>query len=334
MDRARRAGITVSAVGLGSVQGGPVPVQTGSGAPNGYLTGPDGRLIISSKQEDVLKDGVERSGGIYIDGSRSDAARALTVYINTLSAESRLAGNRREPNPRWQIFVLAAMTSLALSRLMGFSRKDAPAGAVKAKNVLLTGLLCLILFSSCSGTRSKLLVLEGNFFKSRGYYTEAISSYLRALNYDDAVPYAEYGLGAAFFALDEDLAALERYRNAERSLLHRRADHFELRYRIHYNMGIIYFEQGEYAEAVQAFREALIIDGSRIEAKRNLELSLLTIARSSSPQASLPQDGEEAVMGDRSAGSSVLFEYLREKEQERWRNMEWDGESEPSRLDY
>ena len=348
VDRASRAGISVSAVGLGSAQGGPVPFESAaasiesgspravmSNAPDGFLTGPDGRLIISTRQEDVLRNGAERSGGIYIDGSRNDAARVLAGYINSLSAESTLTGNRREPNPRWQIFVLAAMTSLALSRLMGFSHKGVTASRMKARkgHVLAGGLICLILFSSCSGTRSKLLILEGNFFKSRGYYTEAISSYLRALVYDDAAPYAEYGLGAAFFALEEEVAALERYKNAERSLLHNQTDHPELRYRIHYNMGIIYFERGEYADAAQAFRDALIADGSRQEAKRNLELSLLTMARSISP-AYIPQDGEEENVEGQPLDKSVLFEYLREREQQQWRSREWDGESEPSGLDY
>ena len=345
VDRARRAGIGVSAVGLGSELGGPVPVEPGPNAPDGFLVGPDGRVIISVREEDVLRNGAERSGGFYVDGNRSDAARVLAGYINSLSAESMLAGNRREPNPRWQIFLLAAMTCLALSRLMAFGRRDTPEksrvsgkqGRLGKSGAVLAVLLCLFLFSSCSGARSKLLILEGNFFKNRGYYTEAISSYLRALAYDDVVPYAEYGLGSAFFALDEDLAALERYKNAETRLLYNRADysgHSELRYRTHYNMGIIYFEQGEYTEAAQAFREALIIDGSRIEAKRNLELSLLTIARSSSPQAYIPQDREEVVMEGQSSSSSVIFEYLREREQERWRNMEWDGEGESSGLDY
>ena len=335
VDRARREGISVSAVGLGSEQGGPVPFVEGPNAPDGFLAGQDGRVIISSRQEDVLRNGAERSGGIYIDGSRSDAARVLAGYINSLSAESRLAGNRREPNPRWQIFVLAAMTSLALSRLMGFSRKGTAASTIKARkdHVLLISLICLVFLGSCSGARSRLLILEGNFFKSRGYYTEAISSYLRALSYDNAAPYAEYGLGAAFFALEEEIAALERYKNAERSLLHSQIDHSELRYRIHYNMGIIYFEQGEYADAAQAFRDALIADGSRLEAKRNLELSLLTMARGISP-AFVPHDGEEESVEGRPLYSSVLFEYLREREQQQWRSREWDGESESSGLDY
>jgi tetratricopeptide (TPR) repeat protein len=75
-------------------------------------------------------------------------------------------------------------------------------------------ILLFSLFLSCRGTQGKLLILEANFLNTRGYYTEAISAYLRALNYKEAAPYAEYGLASAFFALEESDAALDRYLEA------------------------------------------------------------------------------------------------------------------------
>jgi Ca-activated chloride channel family protein len=329
IERARRTGITVSAVGLGSDEGGFVPVERGPASPDGFLLGPDGREVISLRHADSLRRGAERTGGVYIDGNRQDAARLLTGHVNSLAAETRLQGHRREANPRWQVFVIAAMLCLSLARVMGFSlRKQGKKARV------IPVLLCLVLFSSCDRTRGMLLVMEANFLNSRGFYTEAISTYLRALDFEEAAPYAEYGLASAFFALEEGEAALDRYREAKRSLDLKPENHPELRYRILYNMGIIYFEMGEYTEAAQAFREALVLDGSRVEAKRNLELSLLTITRGSQPQAAFSDDRTDSERESSALSSYVLFEYLRQKEQERWRNREWAGESDPSVLDY
>ena len=185
----------------------------------------------------------------------------------------------------------------------------------------------LFLFSSCARVQGKLLIMEGNFFTARGFYTRAISSYLRALAHEEVAPYAEYGLASVYFALGESAAALERYRAAKLSLQELNRDDSELRHRIYYNVGIIYFEKGEYHEAVNAFRNALIIDGSRIEAKRNLELTLLVIDRMSSQQAAdaaeITGDGREGP-GD----TTVLFQYLRQMEQEQWRNREWTSEDD------
>jgi Ca-activated chloride channel family protein len=164
-------------------------------------------------------------------------------------------------------------------------------------------------------------------------FTEAIASYLKALNHDEAVPYAEYGLAYVFSALDEGEAALDRYIEAEKFLLLNSEDHPELRFRIHYNMGIIYFENENYTEAINSFKEALKVDGSRIEAKRNLELSLLSIARSNLPQGTSPQEAEDGRQGS-GGGSTVIFEYLKDKEQEQWKSREWTGENSYSGPDY
>jgi Ca-activated chloride channel family protein len=175
--------------------------------------------------------------------------------------------------------------------------------------------------------------MEGNFFNSRGMYTEAIASYLKALDYSDAAPYAEYGLGSSYFALEEGKAALERYQAAEDKIRDlTRGRHSELQYRIRYNSGIIHFEEGDYEGAAKAFREALEIDGSRVEAKRNLELSLLTLARNPRSQAAAPPAHSGAEGGE--AGTSALFEYLRRKEQDQWKSREWQTGADSAGLDY
>jgi Ca-activated chloride channel family protein len=212
------------------------------------------------------------------------------------------------------------MSCLGGARVMGFSRR-------KGKH--LAALLCLMLFSSCAKTQGQLLIMQANFLNTRGYYTEAISSYLKALDYEEAAPYAEYGLASTFFSLDESSAALDRYNEAEKELALREEDHPELRYRILYNKGIIYFEKGQYGEAALAFREALKVDGRRIAAKRHLELSLLTEARRL--QAYSREGTDDSKEG---YGKPVLFEYIKAKEQEQWKSREWSGESDPGGLDY
>jgi Ca-activated chloride channel family protein len=213
---------------------------------------------------------------------------------------------------------------------MGFGLRK---GARRKSGAILSGLICLVLFFFFSKTQGKLLVMEANFLNARGYYTDAISSYLKALSYKEAAPYAEYGLASVFFALEEGETALERYREAGRILNDGQKDHPELRYRIHYNSGIIHFEKGEYKEAAEAFIEALKVDGARIEAKRNLELSLLSIERNQ-PRTASSRD----ITGSGSEGSAgvsaILFEYLSQKELEQWKSREWTGESESSGLDY
>ena len=344
VDRAGRAAVSLGAVGLGSAQGGVVPLGTVTGrvtvpaTPDGFLLGPDGNAVISVRQDDLLRAGAERSGGIYVDCGIEEAAAVLGAYVNSISSDSRLSGQRWEANPRFGFFIFAALLCLGVSRLMGYSYGNVRRRThILLHSSLLTPLflLCLVLFSSCRGTQGKLIIMEANFLNSRGYYNEAISAYLRALQYEEAAPYAEYGLASAFFALEESDSALDRYLEAENAL-EQREGHNELRYRIHYNRGIIYFEKGAYNEAAQAFREALKVDSSRIEAKRNLELSILTDTWRSPPaqvySSEVQDNAPDKVQED--SGSQVLFEYLRAKEQEQWKSREWLEESDLIGLDY
>jgi Ca-activated chloride channel family protein len=329
LKRLRSREISVCAVGLGSDTGAPVPVEIGPGTPQGVLLSADGRPVTSARRGNLLKNLAEKTGGIYVDGGRADAASTLERFLYSLQMESGIQGRRNEPRGRWLVFVLAGLISLGISRLLGFNVTGKPARQQdrlkKASPVSLAGIVLLSLLGiSCTGTRGKLFVMEGNFFNSRGLYTEAISSYLKALNYEDSAPYAQYGLGTAYFALEEGQAALERYSEAEKNLgTANREDHAELRYRLQYNSGVIYFEKGEFQAAAGAFRKALEISGHRIEAKRNLELSLLNLGRSQAPQpaatAGTPRTGREGA----NSGSSVLFDYLRIKERDQWKSVEW-----------
>ena len=123
VERARRAGIILIAVALGTAEGGHVPVDPGPDAPDGILLAEDGMPIISALRSEVLRHGADRTGGMYVSGSRNDAAQVIAGFIDSLYAETRLLRHRQEANPRWRIFVLAAMLCLAGMKLMGFTRR-------------------------------------------------------------------------------------------------------------------------------------------------------------------------------------------------------------------
>ncbi|MDR2785404.1 MAG: tetratricopeptide repeat protein [Treponema sp.] len=181
--------------------------------------------------------------------------------------------------------------------------------------------------ASCSQLPGKLRIIEGGFHHTGGRYAEAIDAYREARAYPEAAPYAEYGLGVIYLALDEDEAAINHFEAAALSLEDNGefppSEHRELRYRIHYNTGVIYFQRGDYAAAAAEFRQALETDGSHIEAKRNLELSLLSLDRRSRNETPLNEGT------DKSGGEEILFDYMRQKEREKWRSREWTEDENP-----
>jgi Ca-activated chloride channel family protein len=184
--------------------------------------------------------------------------------------------------------------------------------------------------SGDSGIPGKLLIMEGNFQNARGDHTGAISSYMQALEHTQAAPYSEFGLGSVYFALGEEKAALERFTQAEKMLeTSDSAANRELHYRIHYNTGVVLFSEGDFSGATESFREALKIDGGKKDAKRNLELSILSLARENVSGGG-KNDGENESGENR----AILFEYMRQKEFNQWKSREWQKEEDFSGLDY
>jgi hypothetical protein len=90
---------------------------------------------------------------------------------------------------------------------------------------------------------------------------------------------------------------------------------------------VVLFWEGDFEGAAAAFREALEADGSRPEAKRNLELSLLSWSRERERKNLGEGEGEGRDRLD------ALFRYLDLKEQNRWKSREW-GESPSLGPDY
>jgi Ca-activated chloride channel family protein len=168
-------------------------------------------------------------------------------------------------------------------------------------------------------------------------YTQAISAYLQALDYPEVASYAEYGLGSSYQALDEGKAARERYGAAEKALESgpgrtQPEGRRELSYRIRYNTGLVLFGEGDYEGAVEAFRGALEIDGNRVEAKRNLELSLLSRPPDKSPVSAQGEDGDGG--GEKQSRRHALFDYLSQKEQDQWKSQEWIEDTPSTGPDY
>jgi len=186
-----------------------------------------------------------------------------------------------------------------------------------------------LLMCGCSRMGGKLLVMDANFQNARGMYIRAISSYMKARDYAEAAPYSEFGLGSVYFSLGEEKAALDRFAEAEAMLeSFDPAASRELHYRIHYNTGVVLFSEGDFSGAIDSFRKALKVDGGKKEAKRNLELSIRSIAREDSSDGG--KNGDEG----ENESMTALFEYVRQKEYNQWKSREWQKEEDIDGLDY
>jgi Ca-activated chloride channel family protein len=310
IDRCAKDGIIVSSIAMGSDEGRPVPA---------YHSSP-GDLGFSRRNAPVMRMAAERTGGIYIDGSRDDAAGILAAHLNSLARDTGFGSRSTEPKEQRTLFIILAIITYGASKIFPLLPR------LSHSSLLFLLIICFPWLQSCS--QGKLFLIEANYLHSRGRYDEAIVSYLKAVNYKDAAPYAEYGLGITFYLLDEGNAALKRFEDSQKLLEgFISGEHRELRYRNNYNSGVILFGDGDFSAAAAAFKEALRTDPRRIEAKHNLELSLISLAGE-------PTGDNNPEMKQENRAMDILFDYLRQKEMQQWRSREWSVEEESSGPDY
>ena len=308
INRCTREGIIVTTVAVGSDEGKPVSGITGNNESAGE--------IISRRNAAVMQMAAERTKGLYIDGNTDNASYLLSSHLLSMSQGTGTGSSQNESKQRNTFFIILAIIAYALSKFYPLLSGNMKQGLIIT--------LVFFLFTSCS--EGKLLLLEANYLFSRGRYDEAVIPYQKALNFKDSAPYAEYGLGLSLYLLDERPAALNRY-NSSGKILETVSgnEHRELRYRNYYNSGIIFFEDEDYVSAANAFKEALRVNPSRVDAKRNLEISLMSIAM----EAKREKPSEE-----RSEAREVIFDYLKQQEQQYWKSGEWTNDEQYSENDY
>ncbi|MCL2808752.1 MAG: VWA domain-containing protein [Treponema sp.] len=313
-----REGIIINAVAVGSDEGQLVPER---------LNDPDAPMVLSRRDSLVMRTAAERTGGIYIDANRSDAASLLSSHLLSITQGKNMFNfdddGRKEPKQRRTLFIILAILAYGASKFVTRQSRQNPRSAQILPLVSIA--VFLLFFSSCS--EGKLLLIQANYLHSQNRYDEALNSYYEALNHKDAAPYAEYGLGLTYYLLDHDEEAIKRYNDSKKILeTLSGSEHRELRFRNHYNSGIILFENENYTSAALEFREALRVDPRRIDAKRNLELTLLSI--------SMTETKTENNSDNLTQQKEILFDLLRQEEQQLWKSREWTPEETFTGPDY
>jgi Ca-activated chloride channel family protein len=142
---------------------------------------------------------------------------------------------------------------------------------------------------------------------------------------DYLMQYGLFGLSATYIMQNEDEAALERIKQISPDASE------DILFAAYYNTGIIAHRKGEYEAAADAFKHALMIDGSNVDAKINLELSLMN--KSVVPATTEQSAGTTVPAPDTSSRQDLIFSLVKENEKNQWKNTETQ-DSNPSVIDY
>lgn len=270
----------------------------------------------------------------YIDATEPGSALTLLDGIkNNSVSESGENGVTYEIKPvqRYSLFLGLGILFSVLSYVI--TELDPEGIAEKFKRTAALIIFCM-LFVSCKGENAVFgakNILEGSWFWYQKKYNDSVAKYLQTVfdAQNDENPlleqYAVYDLATTYLVQNENDVALERYRQLEN------VEDKNIRYAVFYNCGIIANRKGNYEEAARCFRNALKIDGTKIDAKINLEISLMNAEKEIKSKQNVQNQVSEAK--NSSTMEESIFARIREYDEKQWKNSE-KSENSNSSQDY
>lgn len=186
-----------------------------------------------------------------------------------------------------------------------------------AKKIILS-LLLLMLFSSCRQIGPAFLVLRGNYHTRQGMYQQADVDYLKAGEQSNYQEWIYYNKGNIYYSLGETESALQAWDLSENPAME------DLLFRLSFNRGVLYYDQGDFQSAYIQFRKALELNPVDLDAKINLELTLAKISGDRNTIPDQPSgDQNNGLMDD----TERLLYYIQSKEQYQWSDQQQESPS-------
>lgn len=115
----KRSGLSLVAVGLGSLTGVPIPIYDDSGKHNGFIKKSDGSVVVSKLNEEGLKKISTKAGGSYIKASKDDSDINLILKLIE-NADKQDFGNKNLNSliNQYNYFALVSFFALCLEWLL------------------------------------------------------------------------------------------------------------------------------------------------------------------------------------------------------------------------
>ena len=262
---AKDNGMRVYVLGVGSVNGAPVPIP-GTGD---YMKDNAGNTVMSALNEDMCKQVAQAGGGAYIHVENNSAAQEqLDNELDKLSKKETTSTMYSEFDEQFQAFGILALILLILEICI-FDRKNPLLKKVSlfgSRKKVMAMLLLLMTMTAMAQT-DRQYIRQGNKQFHRGDYPGAEVSYRKAVEKNPKNPQAAFNLGNALMAQKKDSAAVEQFENAAKLETNplRKSQSY-------HNMGVVCQTHKMYGEAIEAYKNALRLNPNDDETRYNLVL--------------------------------------------------------------
>ena len=275
-EAARKKGMSVYVLGVGSTQGAPIPIP-GTGD---FMKDNTGNTVMSALNEDMCRQVAQAGGGAYIHVENNSAAQQqLDNELDKLAKKETSTTVYSDFDEQFQAFGILALLLLILEICI-FDRRNPLLKNISLfkrkanlNSMRIIAFICISLTSSIiypassSAQTDRQYVRQGNKQFEAGDYPNAEVSYRKAIEKNPRNPQAAYNLGNALLAQKKDSAAIEQFQSAAKLETNPMR-----KYQSFHNIGVICQSHKMYGEAIEAYKSALRLNPNDDETRYNLVL--------------------------------------------------------------
>ena len=264
---ARKKGMRVYVLGVGSDGGAPIPDGNG-----GYMKDRSGNTVMTRLNQDMCRQIAQAGGGAYIHvDNNSDAQRQLDNELAKLAKKETESTVFSEYDEQFQavgiLVLLLLIAELCILECKNPLLRNVRFFKGKRRYSSAMTLLMLMTAMAANAQNDRDYIREGNRNFRSGKFAEAEVSYRKSIEKNPRNPQAAYNLGNALFAQKKDSAAVVAYESGVQ--LETSAIRKSMGY---HNMGVVAQSHKMFSEAIEAYKNALRLNPKDDEARYNLEI--------------------------------------------------------------
>ncbi len=266
VEEARDKGVKVYTIGMGTLEGGPIPIPSPRGGVD-YKRDRNGTVVVTKLDESMLRQIANSTDATYYratsGGNQVDEIfEELTSLEKTEFGAKQVSGFETRYQIPLGIAILFLIIEVAVSerrgRVLAWVRRLMPA----------TVILTLWLAPTAGAQTVRGHIKEGNRLFDRGRYADAEAEYKKALEKDPTSEVAHFNLGDAHYRQDRFDQSIRSYAQSAMNA----ADPLD-RSAGYYNLGNAFFKSQKLDEAIEAYKQALRYNPNDNDARHNLEVA-------------------------------------------------------------
>ena len=271
VERARKAGVRVFAVGMGTPEGNPIPVYGANGERVDYKHDRAGNIVLTKLDESALQQIALTTGGSY--RRATNAGNEIDEIFKELSSLQRTElGSLQVTGFEDQFYYPLALGIflLLVETLLSERRGRLLVRLTKLIPLVHVLPLCLCLFVGTAFSQTvRSHVSRGNDAYQQSKYGDAEAEYKKALQQDSTAREAQFDLGNAYYK-QQRFDEAQRVYSGRIAAAGKNSSDKELAY---YDLGNTFFKSNKLEESLESYKRTMRLNPSYEDARYNYLLA-------------------------------------------------------------